>query len=639
MAGRFGDDTFGFGTFGGVTLPRYPNITYTIEVDFTTALLGVPVAWTDITDYVRSFSTRRGRNHELGKMQAGEASLTLDNRDRRFDPTNTASPYYPNVLPMRHCRISAATTATYVLFRGFVEDWGQQWSGPNAAGQGDATAEVHLVDAFSVLNRTDITSYPTEVMADAPLIYLPFDDLASSATYANQGDADFVLSSSPDAPTLGVGDGPLSGGAAALTTTTATGYATTHADVEVRKRVGHDWTFEAWVKRGPGASFVDLMKIESPTRVWLQVRLNASHKIDLLQTSDTGSTVTYPFAFHTLGTSWQHVAVVRTGRFAELYLNGVPVESTSGLVGGGDTFATADTLVSVISNDPGTAIAHVAVYDHALDDARIAEHYAAKMGKVAGGQTVDAAIAGVLGAIGWPSYSLGVSSHTVSTHLPDPNALNELQTLAEDTDGGSLFVAANGTLTFRSSADLRRDVASAASWGDTTAELRYSGLTLRYDDQDLFTEVRANADGLVDALASDPTAAVTYGPRSLGSSGGVLADANQLTDRATGYLSRYKTPAVRPETLLAVDSPSQTTRADEMFASEIGRRVTATRRPPGGGSPMVMACVVEGVSHSPVEQMAQMRTTLNLVPVLDPTPWILADATNGVLGSTTDLGW
>jgi hypothetical protein len=64
-----------------------------------------------------------------------------------------------------------------------------------------------------------------------------------------------------------------------------------------------------------------------------------------------------------------------------------------------------------------------------------------------------------------------------------------------------------------------------------------------------------------------------------------------------------------------------------------------TRRPPGGGAPLALTALVEGVSHSPVEALAQCRTTLNLVPVADATPWILGDAINGVLDSTTDLGW
>ena len=79
----------------------YPTLS--IQVAFVDAPLTALASntWTDITSYVISFSTRRGRSDALGRIEAGTASLVLDNSDRRFDPTFAASPYYPNVVPMK----------------------------------------------------------------------------------------------------------------------------------------------------------------------------------------------------------------------------------------------------------------------------------------------------------------------------------------------------------------------------------------------------------------------------------------------------------------------------------------------------------------------------------------------------------
>lgn len=61
------------------------------------------VAWTDITPYVLSWDTSRGREPKKppSHFEPGNANLLLNNRDRRFDPANTASPYSPNLKPAR----------------------------------------------------------------------------------------------------------------------------------------------------------------------------------------------------------------------------------------------------------------------------------------------------------------------------------------------------------------------------------------------------------------------------------------------------------------------------------------------------------------------------------------------------------
>jgi hypothetical protein len=96
---------------------------------------------------------RRGRQQELGRYEAGTLALMLDNRDRRFDPTHAAGPYYPNVRPMKKVRVSASFGATSRVFTGFIEAWPQQWAIKN-----DAVAAVQAVDGFKVLALTEVTA-------------------------------------------------------------------------------------------------------------------------------------------------------------------------------------------------------------------------------------------------------------------------------------------------------------------------------------------------------------------------------------------------------------------------------------------------------------------------------------------------
>jgi hypothetical protein len=57
-----------------------------VEVAFDGGPFSSSYTWTDITDYVEGFQVQRGRNDELGSIESGTLSLTLDNSDGRFTP-------------------------------------------------------------------------------------------------------------------------------------------------------------------------------------------------------------------------------------------------------------------------------------------------------------------------------------------------------------------------------------------------------------------------------------------------------------------------------------------------------------------------------------------------------------------------
>lgn len=81
-----------------------------VEISFVSAWDTASPTWVDVTSYVRSIEISRGRQADLDPFDDGQARVTLDNRDGRFNPSNTASPYYPNVKPRRQIRITATYT-------------------------------------------------------------------------------------------------------------------------------------------------------------------------------------------------------------------------------------------------------------------------------------------------------------------------------------------------------------------------------------------------------------------------------------------------------------------------------------------------------------------------------------------------
>jgi len=97
---------------------------------------------------------RRGRQSELGRIEAGTLSLTLDNRLRRYDSEYASSPYYPNVKPMNRIRIMAIwNSILYYLFTGYVSAYEPVYPGGHLA-----VVRVTASDAFNAIARA-IVSY------------------------------------------------------------------------------------------------------------------------------------------------------------------------------------------------------------------------------------------------------------------------------------------------------------------------------------------------------------------------------------------------------------------------------------------------------------------------------------------------
>lgn len=106
--------------------------------------------WIDITSKVSSVNIKRGKNRELERYSAGNASITLHNEDRTFDPLNTSSPYVGNIIPRRAVRVS---TAGVVQFTGVIEDWNLDYDV-----SGKSNAQIVAADAFTLLAQQSLTA-------------------------------------------------------------------------------------------------------------------------------------------------------------------------------------------------------------------------------------------------------------------------------------------------------------------------------------------------------------------------------------------------------------------------------------------------------------------------------------------------
>ena len=112
-------------------------------------------SWTEITPYVHKITIRRGAARTVTpRAVAGRCTLTLNNQDDRFDPNNTASPYYPDVVVTVPIRVQATwATVTYPVFYGFAGSWDVTYL---AKGHRSVMV-VPCVDGLALLNQHDIS--------------------------------------------------------------------------------------------------------------------------------------------------------------------------------------------------------------------------------------------------------------------------------------------------------------------------------------------------------------------------------------------------------------------------------------------------------------------------------------------------
>lgn len=131
---------------GGAGLSNMPVVG--VFIAFTDGPYVAEPVFTEVTQYVRDINVRRGRGNDLQQFPAGSATVTLDNRERLFDPFNTASIYNGNLKPRRQIKIVGQWLGvTYPIFRGYIAGWPVGYTD----GGKDSTVQIDCFDALGLL--------------------------------------------------------------------------------------------------------------------------------------------------------------------------------------------------------------------------------------------------------------------------------------------------------------------------------------------------------------------------------------------------------------------------------------------------------------------------------------------------------
>jgi hypothetical protein len=109
-----------------------------------------------ITDQILRANIRRGRNRILNKFEAGTAVVEIRDETGDWNPSNTNSIYYPNLVPLRKIQLYADYEGTrQILFTGYITSYDVQF----AIGVEDVDKVVlQCVDAFRLFQNATITT-------------------------------------------------------------------------------------------------------------------------------------------------------------------------------------------------------------------------------------------------------------------------------------------------------------------------------------------------------------------------------------------------------------------------------------------------------------------------------------------------
>lgn len=546
--------------------------TLAVDIGFATDP-GLPPTWVDISEYVRSASIRRGRSHELDRVEAGTATVLLDNRDGRFDPANALSPYWPNVLPMRQVRIRATWEGVgYILFRGYIESWPQSWA---SGGVGDATVTLQAVDGFK-----------------------PFALATLNGTFASglSGDRIAAVLSA-----IGWPGNLLSTNQASIETDT-TGW-TVNANCTIVRSLA---------QAQDGVASLSLTAVGAGAMSAYAV---------------SGTAAITPGQTYTAVASFRAATTSRSCRLSIAFNgpSGFLGDTTGSSVSDGTGGWTQATVQMIAPADAISATLYVEVLGAGASEG----HYVDQIGIEAGTSTVWQHPR----SSEFRAIDAGNSLVQAGT-LADVAALAHIQEV-ETTEDGIFFISREGVAVFLDRNRIISSTLDATlyTWGDAGLENRYEDLVPAFDDSQIWGEAVVSAPGKTDATALSASSVRRFFGRTR-TVAGLWELQAEMEDRADYVVLRFGEPLQRIAAI-TLDPMLQNAQWPRVLSRDLHDKVRVVKRPFSGAQTISQDSVIEGIAHE--IQPGRWRTVWSLSPFDPARYWVLGDSVYGVLDSTTRL--
>lgn len=471
-------------------------------------------AWTDVSAYVElaeGIDIGFGRSDERSTADANTLTLTLDNRDGRFTAGRAASPYYPNVKVGRPIRVTATPVggAASVRFAGYINDWPVEWTGTDAYAKAIITATSRL--ARLGLSAGLRSLLEEEILSDEPDGYYPLSEpegAVSGADISGNSRATLVQYGAGAAVSFGTSTGPTLDGLPAPTFSGRGLIAPAASSVYT-----NPYTLEAFFATSSLAATTPVAAIDG---LVLAVTVSSGVSVELtiggvLYSAFGGTSVNDGLVHHV-------AATVTPGVEVALFLDGVEVASAA--IGSGARVGTGLQVANRYYTSGASSItfpgsvSHVAYWASALSDAAILRHATAGLTAFPA-ETPGARLARYARLAGAPTVETSFATGTSAIAAIDTTGANpvDLMRTVETTDGGVLFDARNGTLTYLDRSG--RYLPTPAISLSMTAQQVGASFAPKLDRSALLNDVTAaTSDGTIVARAVNTASRDEYGPHT-----------------------------------------------------------------------------------------------------------------------------
>ncbi len=598
----------------------------TALLDFSTdPLSDITPTWTDVSAYLLHAKWSGGIQKEGEDPSPGQATFTLRNHDRRFEPDYAAGAFYPNIQDMRRFRWrvqnGVGSGTIYDEMIGYVQAWE-----PTEDGM-DLRCVVTCVDGFGVMANDDLpqldppdaSSYADVVGFDEPWGYWRLGETEGTQARANiiRGKRTLMRGGEKVRRRFKFRRGTrYVGGEAGGVAGPAGVYRNTQF-LTFEQEGGVLGDSDTCVNFGSSGSTHGRMDVALDDVTMLDgrpgltveclVNLTALQTARVVGPVDAGgaeiwnmtvvpSTITlageivgggsFSFGGTGPGNDWGHCAVTidRNNQYGRVYLNGVEVAGQS--LGGLLDTPTADGKLSVLSADTdGGLIDEVAVYERLLPPERLLAHATAALERGYPEQTAGARIADIATHALWSEASIQTAGRDVQPMMKHGQSrLDEIAELVHSEGPRTMFYF-NGTGGPEYRGWLWQESAAAystsqATFGNQTGEVPYANIGFVYDNE-TYNEIVASHEAGEAVVVSDATSDGQRGRRvNTEFTDILLMEHGDVEAIASEALELYKTPAFRPVTL-TLDGQDSTART-QIFTRQIGHMIRVKHRPKGG---------------------------------------------------------
>ena len=611
-----------------------PTPTLTVEVSFVSSPLTASPTWVDVTQYVRhspGIRISRGRPSESSTFSAGQLSLTLNNRDRRFDPLYSAGPYFGNLTPRKQIRVRATHSATtYDLFRGFVTGWPTQYP---QVGR-DAVTSIVAYDGLAFLNEITMPDQVyrySNTTVGSLFRYFRQADSTGAWVDAKNGDAltlsagSFAEAASPLVVGL-TGSTPVAFGG-------STGYSSSQATVAA---VGNAWSISFWIQtstKGPSAT--NWMSILALVKVRLGIDSSGLLRFvgsDYNPTFSPQVTSTISVAD---GYAHHVVLSCNTSGTVTIYIDGVNRSSSQ------VSNATTCLVYPVGVPWPTTSdtafvgtLSDIAYFTKAISAAEA--NAMSSIGRNSFGSSPQSRVTTVLDAVDWPaSWRSLISTTTGYCEGYDSTgsvALNQLQ-LAASTEQGRMFVQKDGFVTihgrFWSTSDTRGNTVQATFADDGTGIGFQSFAGFDPGDRDVVNDATVSCVSVAQR-SQDATSIGGLGQRSTSVSTVATASGAKAIADGIVYLRKTARSRAQPLEVALTDAANYAT----LLGLEIGDRYRVKITPLAVGGQISQDLHIESIDWD-IDQ-ADWRISIGGTPV-PAAAWATVGTTT--VGNTDVIGY